>query len=396
MHMDPMMPKVVAAAFFVLLIGLFLRRFKQPHVVVYLLAGIVLGPQVTGLFDDVQSTARLGEIGVVLLLFFVGMEVSLPRLVENWRVAIIGTGLQILITVAAVLVLGWRLDWPVARSVLLGFVVSLSSTAVVVSMLREWGQLDSPVGHDAVGVLLIQDLALVPMLLLVGLFSDAPTSASSLGLQVGGGVVVIGLVIFIVHRGTISLPFARRLREDHELQVFSAFILCFGLATLTALAQLSTALGAFVAGIIVASARETEWVHKSLDSLRVLLVALFFVSVGMLIDLRFLLAHWLVMSALVVSVLFLNTLLNAGILRSLGRAWPISLFTGALLSQVGEFSFVLAAVGKQQGIVTDYAYQASVGLIALTLILSPAWVGIVRRLVMKGADAGSAEAQRGS
>ena len=380
MHLDPMMPKLVAAAFVVLLIGLFLRRYHQPHVVVYLIAGVVLGPQVLGLLPDVASASRVGEVGVVLLLFFVGMEVSLPRLVSNWRVAIIGTLAQILTTVAVVTVLGWLLGWPMPRSVLLAFVVCLSSTAVVVSMLREWGQMDTQLGHDALGVLLVQDLAVVPMLLVIGLLSDQPTTAATVGLQVLGGVVIIGIVAFILHRGSISLPFARRLRSDHELQVFSAFVLCFGLATATAFAQLSTALGAFVAGIIVAASSETEWVHRSLEPLRVILVALFFVSVGMLIDFGFLLDHWYILTGFVAAVLLSNTFLTGSVLRVLGRPWRHALYTGALLAQVGEFSFVLAAVGRSQGLISDYGYQMAVALIVLALVLSPGWVVAARAL----------------
>ncbi len=382
MHLDPMMPKVVAAAFVVLLIGLFLRRFRQPHVVVYLMAGAIIGPHGIGILTDAGIAARLGDVGVVLLLFFVGMEVSLPRLVANWRVAIIGSALQIGLTVGVVWLVGAWLGWSTGRSVLLGFVVCLSSTAVVVSMLREWGQLDSEAGHDAVGVLLVQDLALVPMLIVIGLMADEPTTAGTVGLQIAGGVVIIALVAVVLRKGTISLPFAARLRSDHELQVFSAFVLCFGFATATAMAHLSTALGAFVAGIVVASARETEWVHKSLDALRVLLVALFFVSVGMLLDTSFLLEHWWILGALVIAVLLSNTFLNAGILRALGRPWAASIYVGSLLAQVGEFSFVLAAVGQEKGLISGYGYQMTVGLIALTLLLSPAWIAVVRRLTV--------------
>jgi monovalent cation:H+ antiporter-2, CPA2 family len=378
MHLDPMMPKIVAAAFVVLLIGLFLRRYRQPHVVVYLIAGALIGPQGMALLPDVATATRIGDVGVVLLLFFVGMEVSLPRLVSNWRVAIVGTLAQILATVAVVMGVGWLLGWPLSRSVLLGFVVCLSSTAVVVSMLREWGKMDTQLGHDALGVLLVQDLAVVPMLLVIGLLADEPTTATTIGLQVVGGVVIIGIVGFIFRRGSISLPFARLLKADHELQVFSAFVLCFGLATVTALAHLSTALGAFVAGIIVASASETEWVHRSLEPLRVLLVALFFVSVGMLIDFGFLLENWYLVAGFVATVLVLNTFLTASVLKVLGRSWRQAIYTGALLAQVGEFSFVLAAVGYKQGLISEYGYQLAVALIVMTLVSSPGWVAGAR------------------
>ncbi len=155
--------------------------------------------------------------------------------------------------------------------------------------------------------------------------------------------------------------------------MFGALVLCFGLATLTAVLGLSTAVGAFVAGIVVGAARETDWVHRSLEPFRVVLVALFFVSVGMLIELDFLWAHWSTISLLVLVVFATNWAINACILRALGRDWRHSFLVAALLAQMGEFSFVLAAVGRQSGIIQEFAYQVIVGLIAITLLLAPLW-----------------------
>lgn len=373
-----MLPRIVAAVFVLLVIGLALRRLRQPHVVVYLLAGVALGPNGLRLFTDEIALARVGDFGVVLLLFFVGMEVSLPSLLKSWRVSVMGTVLQVLASVACVSVIGWFRDWDLARVLLIGFAISLSSTAVVVSLLRTKNELDSAAGRDALGVLLIQDLALVPMLIVLGFLGGEAPTARGLSLQAVGGVGLVVLLAFLARRERVSLPFGRLFRQDHELQVFSALALCFGFATLTGLLGLSTAVGAFVAGILVASMRETEWVHKSLEPFRVVLVALFFVSVGMLIDLQFLATHWKTMLLLVLAVFLTNWLINAGILRALGRPWRHSLYVGALLAQLGEFSFVLAAVGRQTGIIENFGYQLTIGLIAVTLLLSPLVVSLSR------------------
>ena len=383
MHLDPILPRIVAAVFVLLLIGLVLRRLRQPHVVVYLLAGVALGPNGLRLFSDEIILARVGDFGVVLLLFFVGMEVSLPSLLKSWRVSVVGTLLQVLASVGCVSVIGWLRDWSLARVVLIGFAISLSSTAVVVSLLRARNEIDSGAGRDAMGVLLIQDLALIPMLIVLGFLGGEPPTGKELSLQAVGGVALLALLAFLARRERISLPFGRMLRQDHELQVFSALALCFGFATLTGLLGLSTAVGAFVAGILVASTRETEWVHKSLEPFRVVLVALFFVSVGMLIDLQFLATHGKTMLLLVLAVLLTNWLINAGTLRALGRPWRHSLYVGALLAQLGEFSFVLAAVGRQTGIIEDFGYQLTIGLIAVTLLLSPLVVSLSRYFVVE-------------
>ena len=183
MHLDPILPRIVAAVFVLLVVGLVLRRLRQPHVIVYLLAGIALGPFGLRVFTNEIILARVGDFGVVLLLFFVGMEVSLASLLKSWRVSILGTLLQVLASVGFVAVIGWFRDWSLARVLLIGFAISLSSTAVVVSLLRSRNELDSATGRDALGVLLIQDLALIPMLIVLGFLGGAPPTGRELSLQ---------------------------------------------------------------------------------------------------------------------------------------------------------------------------------------------------------------------
>ncbi|MFT7461983.1 MAG: CPA2 family monovalent cation:H+ antiporter-2 [Pseudohongiellaceae bacterium] len=377
LHMDPLLPAVVGAAFGMLLVGLLLRRLKQPHVVAYLLGGVLLGSHGIDVFPDATLVARLGEFGVVLLLFFVGMEVSVPRLAEGWRVALGGTLLQIVASVGSVAALGLWLDWPMPRIVLVGFAISLSSTAVVVSTLRASNDLDSDRGRDTLGILLAQDLAVIPMLVVVGMLAGAAPASGVVARQLLGGTAIMLMVVMVTRRENFKLPFAALLRTDHELQVFAAFLLCFGFAWVTGVLGLSTALGAFVAGVVISAGKETEWVHRSLEPLRVLFVALFFVSVGMLIDLHFLAENWSLVLALVVATLVLNTAINAAVLRLLGRRLSTSLRIGAMLAQIGEFSFVLAAVGLQTGIVSEFGHQTILGVIAISLALSPAWMGVV-------------------
>ncbi len=386
MHMHPLLPALVASIFVVLLVGALVRRFGQPHVVAYLLVGIVLGPAGMDVFEG-HAVALVGEFGVILLLFFVGMEVDLSRLVTGWRVSLIGTLLQIAFSIAAVAAIGLWLDWPWPRMVLLGFAISLSSTALVVTMLRQWKEMDTEAGQEALGILLVQDVALAPMLIVVGFLGGSSPSASLLVTQLLGGLGILLLVTTLIRHKTIRLPFGDLLRKDHELQLFGALLLCFSLAWLTGVCGLSTALGAFVAGLVVASARETDWIHRNLDPFRVLFVAAFFASVGMLVDVGFLVEHWTPILALVFATMLTNTLINAGTLHALGRSWHTSLYVGALLSQIGEFSFILAAVGKQFGIVTEFGYQMVLGVIVGTLVLGPIWIAVLRPLRGPGARA---------
>jgi CPA2 family monovalent cation:H+ antiporter-2 len=373
------MPLLVGTALAILLLGLVLRRFRQPHVIVYLVAGVVLGRHGIGLITDEETISRLGVIGVDLLLFFVGMEISPRRLLANWRVAVFGTLLQVAVSVGCICILGVWFGWPIERVVLLGFVISLSSTAVVLRMLQEWSEFDTKVGQNAVSVLLAQDMALIPMLITIGFMRGEALSASMLGLQLIGGMLLLALVIWMSFKTELRLPLGKTLRQDRELQVFGAAVICLGLSFLTGLMGLSTALGAFVGGMVVGLARETEWVHRSLDAFRVVFVALFFVGVGLLVDLDFLTSKWRQVASMVAAVFVTNTLINAGILRLFGNNWRESLYGGSLLAQIGEFSFVLAAVGYQASIISDFSYKATIAVIAVSLLLSPAWIVPFRR-----------------
>lgn len=377
--MDPLLPQAVAAVAGILLIGIVLRGFGQPHVVAYIAAGVLLGPHGFGLFTNALELTRMGDVGVVLLLFFVGMEVSLPRLARGWRIAVVGTGLQVVIIVGVAAIVGWFLDWDGARVLLVGFAMAVSSTAVVFSLLRLAKELDTPRGRDAVGILLAQDVALVPMLVVIGLLAGDGPSPGMLVRQVLGGLAMVMLFAHLARGGRVRLPYAALMRADHEFQVFAAFLLCFGMAALSGLLGLSAALGAFAAGVLVAATRETEWIHRSLEPMRVLFVALFFVSVGLLLDVAFLADHAVLVAVLVLTVLVVKTGVNAVVIRLLGRDWRLSLKTGAMLAQVGEFSFVLVALGRSTNLITDFAYQVILGVIVCTLALSPFWIGFVSR-----------------
>ncbi|HSM30601.1 MAG TPA: cation:proton antiporter, partial [Woeseiaceae bacterium] len=284
MHIDPILPAMVGALLAILLIGFALRALGQPQIVGYLIAGLVIGPHGLAILDDPALIGRLGEMGLIVLLFFIGMEASPGALLSRWRLAIFGVTLQIAATVALVWVIGLFYDWSLTWVLLFGFVVSLSSTAVVLKLLKDWDELDTQTGQNVLVVLLAQDLALIPMIIVLNVMSGDQVSSSELIAQFVGAVVLIGVATWVFTSDHVKLPFARKLSEDHELQVFAALMLSFGLALISGALGLSTALGAFVAGLVVSSARETEWVKQSLEPFRVVFVAVFFVSIGMLID----------------------------------------------------------------------------------------------------------------
>ncbi len=379
MHLDPALPTLVAIIAIILLIGLSLQLMRQPQVIGYLIAGVAIGPFGFALLTDTELATRLGSYGVVLLLFFVGMEVAPRELISSWRIAVLGTLVQVALSIALVIPIGLWFAWPMERIILMGFVTSLSSTAVIIKLLQDSGELKCKIGQDILGILLVQDLIIIPMLIIIGLLGGSTPGWSDFGIQIGGATVIITMLLWALSGDTFHLPFGHLIRKNHELQVFAALMVCLGFSLLTGLAQLSTALGAFAAGILVTAARETRWVHHALEPFRVIFVALFFVSVGILVDMAFIISHAIQVLLLVLIVLVGNTLLNGMILHFLGYRWRESLYAGAMLGQIGEFSFVLAAVGLTAGIITDVAYQYTIAVIALSLLVSPFWIWGARR-----------------
>ena len=374
MHLDPILPIFVLIILILSCVAVVARWFHQPLIVGYLIAGLLMGPAAFGLINDTVVLSRLGAIGVVLLMFFVGMEVSPGKLIKNWKVAVLGTIIQIAVNVGLMIAFGTFQEWPLSRSILLGFVISLSSTAVVLKLLEDWKISETQSGRDALGILIVQDIAVIPMLIIIGLLGGTQLDGTTLMKQGIGATILLGVVAWVSLNKSFNIPFFSRFKGDKEFQVLIAMLICLGFSVISGLLELSTALGAFIGGMVVRAARDTRWIDHSLHGFRVIFIALFFASVGALLDIQFLTGNWPQIMLLVGLVIVVNTFVNAAVLTSLGRDWKGSLYTGAILSQIGEFSFVLAAVGYQMGIVAEFAYQMAIAVIVVSLLVSPAWI----------------------
>jgi len=383
MHGDTLIPVYTLVIFSILFMGLIFKTIRIPYVVSYLIVGIVLGPNGIGFVQDTILLKQFEMVGLVFLLFFVGMEISLTDLLKNWKIPLLGTIIQIAVTVGLIFLLGSILDWKFIRVLLIGFVISISSTAVVIKLLNEWNQSNTHVGRNVIGVLLVQDIALIPMIITMDLMQGKSMPIKDLALQLVGGFLLLLLIIYLVRKREIHMPFMNYFQEHSELQIFGALAICFGMVMFTEFFRLSPFLGAFLAGIYIRSARETEWIHITLEPFYIFFVAIFFVSVGMMLDISFILENWGIILSLVGLVFLVNTTINASMMRMLGEPWNESLLGGAMLAQVGEFSFVILSVGQQSGIVSDYTNQIILALITLTLMLSPAWIALFKKLTAK-------------
>jgi K+:H+ antiporter len=359
---------------FALSIGILLlsHRLRLPSIVGLLLTGVIVGPHGFGLVHDIEIVESLAEVGIILLLFTIGIEFSLHTLLSLKRiVGIAGTlqvGLSMAVTYAVARLIG-RSD---GEAVLWGFLVALSSTAIVLKLLGERGETDSPHGRIAVGVLILQDLSVVPMMFLLPLLAGSTSSSTaSLGWIIAKAVVTVAVVL--VSARMVIPPLLHQVvrTRSRELFVLSIVVICFGTAWLTSLAGLSLALGAFVAGILISESDYGQQALADVLPLRDLFSSLFFVSVGMLLNVGFALHHAGTIG-LIVTGLLLGKFVTGG-MATLALRYPLrtAVLTGLALAQIGEFSFILARAGTASGLIGEETYQVFIAAAVITMLAAP-------------------------
>jgi CPA2 family monovalent cation:H+ antiporter-2 len=359
-------------------LGVGARRLKQSAIIGYLLAGTLLGPT---LFDR-QALSDWGELGVALLLFSIGLEFSFGRLKRLGSRALLGGVLQVTVTLAlfALIFSFWNAT---GAAVAWGAMVAVSSTAIVLRLLMDRAEMDSVSGRAALGILLLQDLAVVPLVLSLTVMSHGG-SARDVALRIGqtiaaaGGLVAVfyGLFYHLIPR----LLMRRGLFADRELVVLLAIILAFGSAWAAHSLGLSPALGAFLAGMLLAESPFSSQIRADVGSLRTLFVTLFFTSVGMLADPWWFLAHWTAVLTWL-AVVFVGKVLIIFAIGVILKMSPVyALAAGVTLAQIGEFSFVLATEARNGGLIDEDIFSLAVSVTILSMFLAPYMVTYARPL----------------
>jgi len=368
------------------------RSLKLPPMLGYLAVGVVIGPNALALSQDAAGVRHLGEFGVVFLMFVIGLEFNLPKL-RSMRRHVFGLGLlQVLMTVVlatlgslflAVLAPSlWKMSWQTALA--LSGAIAMSSTAVVVKLLSERLEMESEHGKRVMGVLLFQDLAVVPLLVLIPALGSSPDKLF-MALAIAGlkAAVLVGLLLTggqRVMRWWLTLV-ARR--KSEELFVLNLLLVTLALAWLTELAGLSLALGAFIAGMLIS---ETEFKHQVETDIRPfhdVLLGLFFISIGMMLDWRLVLERWpLVLLLLTVPVLFKLVLVTV-LARGLGATAGVSLRTGLYLAQAGEFGFVLLSLAQDSSLIPPALLNPILASMVLSMLATPFIIMYSNRIVMR-------------
>lgn len=375
---------VLAAAFAG---GSILRRFGQPVIVGYILVGMLLGPSFLGLVSNGSEISFLSELGILLLLFIIGLELDVHRFMDVFKIAVSTTALQIAAGLAVIGLIGWFSDWSINKVIILGFAVSLSSTAVALKLLEDMGEANTPMGNLAMGILVAQDLAVIPMLLVVSTLDEAGGNFILEMEDVARILFAITFMIIIIcglgGRDIGPLKFSKMkipTLPDSGQNVVVALTVCFTAAALSGAIGLSASYGAFLAGLAIGSTHKKETYEEEIRPIFELLMMIFFLSVGIMLDFKFIWEHWLSIGFVLFALLFLKTIFNITILKLLGLSRRHAIMLGASLGQAGEFSFVLAALGLASGAILPEAYKYVVAIIALSLISTPIWTVTMRRM----------------
>jgi CPA2 family monovalent cation:H+ antiporter-2 len=355
------------------------HRINLPPIVGFLITGVLCGPYGFGLIRNVHDVEALAEIGVILLLFTVGIEFSVQQLIRLRKFLIGGGGAQVFGTVAIVALLAqlFGLSWPVA--IFLGMVVSLSSTAIVLRTLADRGEMDAPHGGAAVAILIFQDLMIVPMVLIApflggtGELSTMPLVIAKALAFVGGAVLAARYVVPWLLQVVVNT-------RQREVFLLTVILLALGTAWASAAVGLSLALGAFIAGLVIS---ESEYSHQALGEilpLREVFNSLFFVSIGMLFDVRTLVQQPLAVFGALAAVLLIKGVVAGGVTLASGRPMRVAIMVGIGLAQIGEFSFVLSKAGLDAGLLDAQLNQLFLAVAVATMAITPLTMRAAPRL----------------
>jgi len=348
------------------------HKLRIPNIIGLLLTGVLVGPHGISVISNVHEVEILAEIGVILLLFTIGIEFSLKSLVKIRKILLIGGSFQVIVTIAIIYLISRQLDNPVNESIFIGFLIALSSTAIVLKLLQDKGEIDSLHGRTTLGILIFQDIFIVPLMLITPLLAGNTNAMGGSVLEIilkfaGVAVIVILGAKYLIPR--VLYQVART--QSREMFLLTIIVLGFAVAFLTYSAGLSLALGAFLAGLVIS---ESEYSQQALGNIIPFLhvfTSFFFISIGMLLDVSFLADNIILILLFTTLVLSVKTFLAGTATFLLGFPLRTAIIVGFTLSQVGEFSFLLSKIGMEEGLLSENNYQLFLSVSVLSMAATP-------------------------
>ncbi len=359
------------------------QKIKLPAMIGFLVAGIILGPSLTNWISNKEDIEIFAEIGVVLLLFSIGLQFSFSNLKQLRKQMLIGGSLQVLLTAGSVFVVTHYFGWGLKEALVIGFLIALSSTAIVFKLLWDRGEIRAPHGMFATAILLFQDLCVVPMVLVVqAMGGEADVSVMAAAWNIVRALAILIGLWFLLRLLLVPI-FAEISRlQNRELFLIFTVLLVIGVAWLTDWLGLSYALGAFIVGILLAESDYSHEVMAEITPIRNLLFSLFFISIGMLLDLSFVLENWQGVAGFTLTAIVGKALIIGVIVLVMTRSIRLSVLVAMLLAQVGEFSFVLAQLAREYDILSNVDYQGFLATTLLTMLLTPLSIKVAPKVAM--------------
>jgi len=379
----PLLSDIVIILGLAVVVILLFQRFRFPTILGFLATGVIAGPHGLSLINATHDIEILAEIGVILLLFIIGMEFSLRSLAMIKRTVLLGGTTQVLATIGLVWLAMLLFGFSNEQGIFMGFLIALSSTAIVLKLLQDKGDITSPQGRVVLGVLIFQDIIVVPMMLLTPLMAggteDIGTALLWMGLK---GAFVIVFVLISARYLVPMLLYAVAKTKSKELFILCVVVICFAVAWLTSSLGLSLALGAFMAGLIIS---ESEYSHQATSNIlpfREIFTSFFFVSIGMLLDFHFMLRHLPVILGFTLLTFLIKGTVATMAARMLQYPLRISLLVGLSIFQVGEFAFILSKTGIEYGLLSEETYQYFLSVSLLTMAVTPFVIEYYQRIAI--------------
>jgi len=375
MEQIPLLNDVVAIFVLSIIVILLCHRIKLPTIVGFLLTGVLVGPHGLGVVNRVEDVSNLASIGIVLLLFAVGMEFSFKKIIEYRKYFFVGGAIQVFVTMFAGYAIGYYLERPTGESIFLGCLLSLSSTAIVLRVLDQKGESHSPHARIIVGILIFQDIIAVLMMLVIPFLGSSNVAFDAeLFWLLAKGIGILAVVVAAALKLVPTLLYAIAKTRSRELFLLTVLAICFSTAWLASIVGLSLSLGAFLAGLIVSDSEYSNEAIGDILPFQDIFTSFFFVSIGMLLDVGFFLAQPFMILLMAFGVLLLKGSIASIAALVLGVPIRTAIIVGMALAQIGEFSFVLAKSGAEYGLASESNYQLFLSISLLTMAFTPTMI----------------------
>ncbi len=358
------------------------HKIKLPSIIGFLITGVIIGPFGLKLIDDTAGIQFMAEIGVAFLLFTIGIEIQLSRFLKNLSEILLTGGLQILCTFLVGVGVGLAMQLSVSQSIFVGFILTHSSSALILKILKDRSDEDSPQGKISIGVILSQDIMVVPMMLLIPFL--AGTSGPDAQLIIWKLFKSILIIVVILAAARYVIPFVLESLVNMKMRdvlVITSVVIAMGIAWITESLGLSLAIGAFLAGLALSDTDFTHQIISDISPFRDVFLSVFFVSLGMILNVDFLRENtgYILLASLV--IIGIKAAIVFGLVKLMKYPLRVALLSGVMLSQIGEFSFVLASQGLRENIISGFIYQGFIGASVLTFIATPLFVSLTYHLL---------------